>query len=114
MKTNIKIVGTTFYPLPEGQYLRIKQAPYNFEGVSCADTDALLIPEPDNQHDSEAVKVMVPLENGQPFHIGYLPKDSNVKKMIKKAHPAHVMVKNFAMNNPQYSPSWIITEVIGL
>lgn len=113
MKTNTKIAGTTFHRLPDGQYLRVNQT-YDFEGIPCADADALLIPEPENQYDPEAVKVMVPLESGEPFHIGYLPKDSELKLMIKKPHPAAVMVKNFALNNRQYSPSWIITEVKGL
>lgn len=113
MKTNTKIAGTTFHPLPEGQFLRVKQT-YNFDNVPCADADALLIPEPENQYDHEAVKVMVPLDNGQPFHIGYLPKDSELKRMIKRTYVASIMVKNYALNSPQYSPSWIITEVNGL
>lgn len=113
MKTQTKVAGTTFHQIPEGQFLRVKQT-YDFEGVPCADTDAVLMPEPDNQYDPDAVKVMVPLENGEPFHIGYLPKDSELKTLVKKPHPASVMVKNFAMNNPQYSASWIITEVAGL
>lgn len=113
MKTDVKVAGTSFHPIPDGQYLRVKQT-YEFEGVPCADTDALLIPEPDNPHDPDAVRVMVPMDNGQAFHIGYLPKDSALKLMIKKACPATIMVKNFAMKNSQYSASWIITEVNGL
>lgn len=113
MKTSVKIAGTTFHQLPEGQYLRVKQT-YDFEGIPCADADALLVPEPENQYDHEAVKVLVPLDNGQPFHIGYIPKDSELKQMIKTAHLASIMVKNFTLNNPQHSPSWIITEVQGL
>lgn len=111
--TNVKVAGTTFRPLPEGRYLRVKQT-YDFEGIPCADADALLIPEPDNQYDPEAVKVVVPLDDGQPFHIGYLPKDSGLKKMVSRNCMAMVMVKNYARNNPQYSPSWVITEVKGL
>lgn len=113
MKTNVKVAGTTFHQLPEGQYVRVNQT-YNVDGISCADTDAILIPEPDNAYDPDAVKVMIPLENGQPFHIGYLPKDSELKYMVKHNYVATIMIKNFALNNPQYSPSWIITEVQGL
>lgn len=113
MVTQEKIAGTTFHPLPDGQYLKIKRT-YDFEGIPCADADAVLMPEPENQYDPEAVKVLVPLESGQPFHIGYLPRESALKKMVKKPYQAAVMVKNFALNNPQYSPSWIITEVVGL
>lgn len=116
MITNTKVVGTTFHQIPDGEYLKVTST-YNFEGIPCADADALLIPEPTNQYDPDAVMVMVPLENGQPFQVGYLPKDSELKQTIKanpKTYVAKVMVKNFAMNNPQYSPSWIITEVNGL
>ena len=113
MMTNTKVAGTTFHQIPEGQYLRIKQQ-YDLEGTPCADADAILVPEPTNQYDPDAVMVMVPLENGQPFHVGYLPKDSDLKQMVKKALPATVMVKDFGAKNPQYSASWIITEVKGL
>lgn len=113
MKTNTKIAGTTFHPLPEGQYLRIRQT-YDFEGVPCADADAVLVPEPENQYDHEAVKVLVPLDDGSAFHIGYLPKDSDLKRMVRKPCKASIMVKNYALNSPQYSPSWIVTEVEGL
>lgn len=116
MTTNVKIAGTTFHPLPDGEYLRVGRT-YEFEGTPCADTNAILMPEPTNQYDKDAVKVMVPLENGQAFHIGYLPKDSDLKRQIAQSGKtclAIVMVKNFASKNPQYSPSWIITEVQGL
>ena len=113
MQTQVKIAGTTFHPLPNGEYLKIKRQ-YDVEGVPCADADAILMPEPTNEYDPEAVKVMVPLDSGMPFHIGYLPKDSELKKLVKRNHPATVMVKNFALASPQYSPSWIITEVAGL
>ncbi len=113
MQTNVKIAGTTFHPLPDGDYLHIKRQ-YTFEGVPCADADAVLVPEPTNPYDPEAVMVMVPLDSGKPFHIGYLPKDSELKRLVKHNHVATIMVKNFALSNPQYSPSWIITEVQGL
>lgn len=113
MKTETKIAGTTFHPLPDGKYLRVNQT-YEFENTPCADADAILVPEPDNQYDPEAVKVMVPLESGEAFHIGYLPKDSQLKKLVTKTYAATIMIKNFAMKNPQYSASWIITEVKGL
>lgn len=116
MTTNVKIAGTTFHPLPDGQYLRVNKT-YPFDGVSCADTNGILMPEPTNPHDPSAVKVVVPLDNGQAFHIGYLPKDSDLKMQIAqsgKNYMATIMVKNFTQNNPQYSASWIITEVQGL
>lgn len=113
MVTDVKIAGTTFHPLPKDQYLRVLRT-YDFEGVPCADADAVLVPEPDNPHDKDAVKVLVPLDSGKAFHIGYLPKESSLKLMVKKPCRASVMVRNYALNSPKYSPSWIVTEVEGL
>ncbi len=113
MDTNTKVAGTTFHQLPEGEYLRVKRT-YTFDNIPCADADAILVPEPDNQYDPDAVKVIVPLENGKPFHIGYLPRESQLKSAVKKTYTATVMIKNFAKNSPQYNPSWIITQVNGL
>lgn len=113
MTTNVKVAGITFHPFPEERFLKIKRQ-YDDDGVPSAEADALLIPEPNNPHDPDAVRVMVPLDNGEAFHIGYLPKDSSLKTQVKRAYPAVVKVKNFAMNDPRYSPSWMIIEVIGL
>lgn len=116
MTTNVKIAGTTFHPLPKDEYVRVSRT-FEFENIPCAETNAVLMPEPGNPHDPEAVKVMVPLENGQPFHIGYLPKESELKRQISASgrnYVAVVMIKNFAASNPHYSASWIITEVQGL
>lgn len=116
MQTNVKIAGTTFHPLPEGKFLKVGRT-YTFEDVPCADTDAVLIPEPDNQYDPNAVKVVVPLDSGEAFHVGYIPKDHPLKMMVKNAGrpvKASVMVKNYAMKNQQYSASWIITGVFNL
>lgn len=113
MNMNMKVAGTSFHPLPEGQYVKVKQT-YEFENVPCADVDAILMPEPENPYDPDAVKVLIPLESGAPFCIGYVPKDHPIKLRIKAPYQAVIMIKNFALNNPHYSPSWIVTEVIGL
>lgn len=116
MQTNVKINGTTFHPIPDGEYVRVNRT-FDFENMPCAETSAILMPEPTNEHDPMAVKVMVPLENGQAFHIGYLPKDSELKAQIARGEEnrlADVMIKDFSQKNPAYSASWIITEVKGL
>lgn len=116
MNANIKIAGTTFHLIPEGKYLKVSET-YMFENVPCANTNAVLMPEPENVHDSLAVKVMVPLDDGSAFHIGYLPRECSLKPTIAqsgKSYLATIMVKNFAHNNPHYSAPWIITEVQGL
>lgn len=116
MVTNVKIAGTTFHQIPNERYLKVDKT-YEHAGVPCAKTKAVLVPEPENEYDPEAVKVMVPLDDGEAFHIGFLPKESLLKTAVAKtgkSYMAEVEVKNFTRNSPQYSPSWIITEVAGL
>lgn len=116
MNINVKVAGTTFHPLPEGDFLKVLRT-YEFEGVPCADANAILVPEPDNQYDPDAIQVFVPLDSGQAFHIGYLPKNDPFKMAVRRAMrplKATVMVKNYAAKNQQYSASWILTEVEGL
>lgn len=114
MQVNVKVAGTTFHPLPENDFVKVSEQ-YEFEGVPCATADAVLIPEPTNKYDPDAIMVMVPLVSGGAFHIGYVPKDAtHFKSLINHNYVAKVMIKNFAAKNPQLCPSWIITEVIGL
>lgn len=112
MDVNIKIAGTTFHPLPDGMYVKIDES-YMVEDIPCAKTQAVLMPEPQNPYDPEAVMVLVPLENGEAFHIGYLPKMEPLKKRITGPTPARVLIQNFTQKNPALSPAWTIVEVFG-
>lgn len=89
----IKVVGTSFAfqeygpksfddfagEVSHGADIPVKTAP------------AVLIKEPSNPHDPNAVRVVVSLTNGQSFPIGYLPKtinksvelDANGKKVVQ-------------------------------
>ena len=113
MQTNIKVAGTTFHPLPEGGYVKVEQK-FQSGDVPCAIAKAVLIPEPENPYDPGAVKVLVPLEDGSAFHIGYLPKAEPLKAQIKAPVPARVKIFNHTANNPALSPSWVIMEVLGV
>lgn len=111
MKTDIKVAGTTFHKVPAAG-IDIKRE-YMENGVPCADTDAILLPEPENAYDHEAVKVMVPLRDRQAFHIGYIPKDHPVKTMVKGVTKASMSIKDYAQVS-NINASFVITEVEGL
>lgn len=87
-----KVVGTTFHQ-NEVDELLMKAMPdfssdQNGQQEITYNYSIDLIPEPDNQYDSNAVKVVFKAIN-QPLHIGYLPKEFNwlYLKLIKILTP---------------------------
>ena len=76
-----KVVGTTFHKLLPTQKIAIMNE-IEHGDVPAAKAQAILIPEPTNQFDPEAVQVVVKLQTGEPFVLGYLPKESPYKKQI--------------------------------
>lgn len=109
MKTNIKVAGTTFHPLPKQAKIAITQE-FIENNVPCAVTDAILQPEPTNIYDSEAVMVYVKLTDGSAFHLGYVPKDEPMKKQIKNTTLASVMIKDYRQQG-DFNLSYVITEI---
>lgn len=111
MKTNIKVAGTTFHPLPSGKGIAIEQE-QTIDNVPCAITQALLIPEPTNPYDAEAVQVVVKLTTGEAFPIGYLPAKEPLKSTIRAITIGTILIKDYGQVG-NYSPSFIITEIGG-
>lgn len=70
-------------------------------------------PEPENQYDKNAVKVVVPLKDGSAFQIGYLPKEEPIKRQIKSIKKAKLLIRDYGQVGA-YNASFIITEVEGL
>lgn len=107
--TEIKVAGTTFHPLPQNTFL----APNNtdeVDGIPVAYFTAVLMPEPTNQFDPDAVQVILPTTTGNPFMIGYLPKDEPLKMAITEPVMGEVMVKDYRVAG-NYNPSYIITSI---
>lgn len=111
MKTNIKVAGTTFHPLPKEKGIDIEQELVK-DNVPCAVAQALLLPEPTNQYDPEAVQVLVKLTDGTAFHIGYLPAKEPLKATIKVLTVATLLIKDYGQVG-NYNPSFILTEIGG-
>lgn len=111
MKVNIKIAGTTFHKIPDGLKISVKgEDVFEENGISCARTMAVLQPEPENQYDPEAVKVLVKLTDGSAFHIGYLPKAEPLKQKVKTTTLAQVVIKDYTVMG-DFNPSYLITDI---
>lgn len=114
MKTDIKVVGTTFHPFPEGTLIAVEQE-FVTDGVPCAYAQVILVPEPENQYDPEAVKVMVKLNNGAAHQIGHLPAKEPLKVQIAKRQQfllATCLIKNYTVMG--MNPSYHIVEIMGM
>lgn len=109
MNTNIKVAGTTFHKLPAGEGLIVENEHLE-DGVPVAYAKAILVPEPTNQYDADAVQVVVSLKTGKPFVIGYIPSVDPIKTQIKQATIAKVCIKDYRMVG-NYNPSYVIEEV---
>ena len=93
-----KVVGTTFRQIPNlktiaGEWIDRKRTS---RGISELHTSARLIPEPTNPYDSEAVAVYIDDKNGTAHHIGYLARESQLKKMITSVAYIDLTVYNYA------------------
>lgn len=110
MDINVKVAGTTFHPIPAGKFVAVTET-FEKEGTSCAKCMAILMPEPENEYDHEAVKVLVKLTDGSAFHLGYIPKDVPLKKMVKTMLVSEMEIRDYG---EQYNPSFLLTAVNGL
>lgn len=114
MKTMIKVAGTSFHPLPEGVTIAAEETwEEGDRGIPCAKAQVVLVREPENGVDPEAVKVMIKLTNGEAHHLGYLPKTEPLKTQVGDFTLATCVIKDYrSVGN--YNPSYIITEVEGM
>lgn len=80
-----KVVGTTFRFKEQGEKNFTE-----FAGVIDTTGDiptlqgrAILVPDPQNKYDPNAVMVIAQMSDGSAFHLGYLPKGSQLQQVIK-------------------------------
>lgn len=112
MVTKIKVAGTTFHPIPKGARIAITKEEA-VDNVPCAFTDAILLPEPTNAYDPEAVAVYIKMGDGSAFHLGYLPKTEPLKTQIKQTTLATILIKDYGQLG-NYNASFVIIEVKGM
>lgn len=80
-----KVVGTTFRFKEQGEKNFTE-----FAGVIDKTGDiptlqgrAILVPDPQNKYDPNAVMVIAQMRDGSAFHLGYLPKGSPLQQVVK-------------------------------
>lgn len=88
-----KVVGTSFRKQPDFSQFDGQETDVN--NIPVKKMKALLLPEPDNQYDPNAVKVIVPLTSGKAHHLGYLGKSSELYKIIKQPTAVELAVLNY-------------------
>lgn len=101
--TITKIVGSTFHPLPEGKTIKMHSKEFEYHGVPAILTRAVLMPEPSNPHDPEAIMVLLELTTGESFHIGYIGKDSPIKTQITEPQAGIVRIVDYSATGGQIS-----------
>lgn len=86
-----KVVGTSFRPQPPFEDFAGTLSTEPGDNVPVKISDALLIPEPNNQYDPNAIMVVARLANNQPHHLGYLARGSQLQ--INTHKPTKVTLK---------------------
>lgn len=68
---------------------------------------AVLWPDPDNRFDPTAVKVIAKLADGKSFDLGYLPKNSPAKALVKKPMQVKLLVLGYSFVGA-YADSFLV------
>lgn len=105
-----KVVGTSFRPLPPNKTIQIEGSPYEVDGVPTAIAQAILAPEPTNEYDPNAVQVIVKLNTGEAFTIGYIGKDDPWQAKIQRPTLAKVRISDYSRTG-NYNPSYNVIDV---
>lgn len=108
--TLFKVVGTSFRPLPPNKFIEILDKPFDIDGVPTALAQAVLVPEPTNEYDPNAVQVVVKLNTGEAFPIGYIGKDDPWQARITKPVLATLRISDYSQVG-NYNPSYSAIDV---
>lgn len=102
-----KVVGTTFRPyMPIDAYEGTLE---NDTEVPLLTTDAILMPEPTNEYDQNAVAVLTKLKTGDTHHIGYLSKGGELYTKIKSPTIARLTIYAYSVWDSKYNDSVYVT-----
>lgn len=74
-----------------------------WEAMQAGDS-LILSPEPDNKHDSNAVAVLISVQNDDPVKIGYMPRSENIEiAALLNAGWSHIIRAEISQFNPEAS-----------
>lgn len=81
MKRIEKVAGTSFYKHPPsntlGDFVRKE------DDISVYKTTGVILKEPDNPYDPQALKVIIKRPDGSSYHLGYVAKSRSLKSFYK-------------------------------
>lgn len=92
------VVGTTFRFSEQGErhYTEFAGTIDNSGNVPTLTGKAILIPEPTNVYDPNAVLVIAQMKDGRAFNLGYLPKGSQLQQNIKSNTLAKLVITAYS------------------
>lgn len=95
---NEKVVGTTFRFAEQGNphYSQFQGENVDGEQIPTRIGQAVLVPEPDNQFDPNAVAVVTKMVDGSTFHLGYVPKGSELQKRVNAPTLAKLIITAYS------------------
>lgn len=104
-----KVVGTTFRfkELGERDYKEFYGEDRDAGNVITRVGQALLMPEPTNQYDPQAVMVLAKMMDGSVFHLGYLSKSGTLRDDIKEPTPARLIISAYSYGG-DYNDSYTV------
>lgn len=109
-KITEKVVGTTFQEHKDySEYFAVSEDVEH--GATAITSIALLMPEPDNPYDPNAVMVIGKLKNGQPHPIGYLQsaaKGGQLQLKIKQPQQASLRIIAYS-DSGAFNDTYIVT-----
>lgn len=90
-----KVVGTTFRTQrPLSDYAEETQI---IDGIPSVTVPVVLMPEPTNEHDPNAVAVIARIKDGSAHHVGYLGTKGQLYHQITKPTLSTMMIKDFTV-----------------
>lgn len=106
MEITEKVVGTSFRE--QHAFTDFAGDISNKDNVPVMHSQALLMPEPKNPYDPNAIMVIAKLEDGSPAHIGYVGRDSELYQLVEAPTPVKLTIMGYAEVG-SYNNSFTIT-----
>lgn len=101
-----KVVGTSFYEKKDLEDFdgEIKEK----DNVPVLHGAAILMPEPENQYDPNAIAVIAKMTDGTPHKIGHIGRDSELYNTVTKPTPAALTIYAYS-HAGNYNDSFTVT-----
>lgn len=104
-----KVVGTTFKfkEFGERNYTEFLGVDSNGTGTPVRTGKAILLPEPTNPYDANAIAVIAAMQNGKSFPLGYLARGSQLYNSIKSPTLAQLIITAYSEGG-DFNDSYVV------